>query len=163
MYYFQQLSNLWVRALYCYIMSEDSERRSHRGSAGWVIVGIVAGLAVIFIVVIAFSSTLFPSGPGSGGPSETADQSATSGPGHNTTTAGGNVPSGSQNEAVANTGPATEQIPDSEVTFGRETSTVDTSTAQEQGLNNTGNGTNGGLENPLSENLTSLTGTSGTS
>jgi hypothetical protein len=163
MYYFQQLSNLWVRALYCYIMSEDSERRSHRGSAGWIIVGIVAGLAVIFIVVIAFSSTLFPSGPGSGGPSETADQSATSGPGHNTTTAGGNVPSGSQNEAVANTGPATEQIPDSEVTFGRETSTVDTSTAQEQGLNNTGNGTNDGLENPLSENLTSLTGTSGTS
>jgi len=144
-------------------MSEDSERRSHRGSAGWIIVGIVAGLAVIFIVVIAFSSTLFPSGPGSGGPSETADQSATSGPGHNTTTAGGNVPSGSQDEAVANTGPATEQIPDSEVTFGRETSTVDTSTAQEQGLNNTGNGTNGGLENPLSENLTSLTGTSGTS
>jgi hypothetical protein len=163
MYYFQQLSNLWVRALYCYIMSEDSERRSHRGSAGWIIVGIVAGLAVIFIVVIAFSSTLFPSGPGSGGPSETADQSATSGPGHNTTTAGGNVPSGSQDEAVANTGPATEQIPDSEVTFGRETSTVDTSTAQEQGLNNTGNGTNDGLENPLSENLTSLTGTSGTS
>jgi cytoskeletal protein RodZ len=162
MYYFQQLSNLWVRALCCYIMSEDSERRSHRGSAGWIIVGIVAGLAVIFIVVIAFSSTLFPSGPRTEGPSETADQSATSGPGHNTT-AGGEVPSESQDEAVANTGPGTEQIPDSEVTFGRETSTVETSTAQEQGLNNTGNGTNGGLENPLSENLTSLTGTSGTS
>lgn len=144
-------------------MSEDSERRSHRGSAGWIIVGIVAGLAVIFIVVIAFSSTLFPSGPRAGGPSETADQSATSGPGHNTTTAGGNVPSESQDEAVANTDPGTEQIPDSEVTFGRETSTLEASTAQEQGLNNTGNGTNGGLENPLSENLTSLTGTSGTS
>lgn len=163
MYYFHQLSNLWVRALYCYFMSEDSERRSHRGSAGWIIVGIVAGLAVIFIVVIAFSSTLFPSGPRAGGPSETADQSATSGPGHNTTTAGGNVPSESQDEAVANTDPGTEQIPDSEVTFGRETSTLEASTAQEQGLNNTGNGTNGGLENPLSENLTSLTGTSGTS
>ena len=144
-------------------MSEDSERRSHRGSAGWIIVGIVAGLAVIFIVVIAFSSTLFPSGPRAGELSETADQSATSGPGHNTTTEGGNVPSESQDEAVANTGPGTEQIPDSEVTFGRETSTVETSTAQEQGLNNTRNGTNGGLENPLSENLTSLTGTSGTS
>ena len=145
-------------------MSEDSERRSHRGSAGWIIVGIVAGLAVIFIVVIAFSSTLFPSGPRAGGPpAETADQSATSGPGHNTTTAGGNVPSETQDEAVANTSPGTEQIPDSEVTFGRETSTVDTPTAQEQGLNDTGNRTNGGLENPLSENLTSLTGTSGTS
>ena len=144
-------------------MSEDSERRSHRGSARWIIVGLVAGLAVISIVVIAFSSTLFPSGPRAEGPPETADQSATSGPGHNTTTAGGNVPSETQDEAVANTSPATEQIPDSEVTFGRETSTVDTSTAQEQGLNNTGNGTNGGLENPLSENLTSLTGTSGTS
>ena len=164
MYYFQQLSNLWVRALYCYTMSEDSERRSHRGSAGWIIVGIVAGLAVIFIVIIAFSSTLFPSGPGTGGPpAETADQSATSGPGHNTTTAGGNVPSESPDEAVANTGPGTEQIPDSEVTYGRETSTLEASTAQEQGLNNTGNGTNGALENPLSENLTSLTGTSGTS
>jgi cytoskeletal protein RodZ len=144
-------------------MSEDSERRSHRGSARWIIVGIVAGLAVISIVVIAFSSTLFPSGPRAEGPPETADQSATSGPGHNTTTAGGNVPSETQDEAVANTSPATEQIPDSEVTFGRETSTVDTPTAQEQGLNNTGNRTNGGLENPLSENLTSLTGTSGTS
>ena len=144
-------------------MSDDSERRSHRGSAGWIIVGIVAGLAVIFIVVIAFSSTFFPSGPRAGAPSETADQSATSGPGHNTTTAGGNVPSESPDEAVANTGPGTEQIPDSEVTYGRETSTLEASTAQEQGLNNTGNGTNGGLENPLSENLTSLTGTSGTS
>ena len=144
-------------------MSEDSERRSHRGSARWIIVGLVAGLAVISIVVIAFSSTLFPSGPRAEGPPETADQSATSGPGHNTTTAGGNVPSETQDEAVANTSPATEQIPDSEVTFGRETSTVDTPTAQEQGFNNTGNRTNGGLENPLSENLTSLTGTSGTS
>jgi hypothetical protein len=145
-------------------MSEDSDQRSHKGSAGWIIVGVVAGLAVIFIVVIAFSSTLFPSGPraGAGGPPETADQSATSGPGHNTTSTGGNVPSESQDEAVANTGPGTEQIPDSEVTFGRETSTLGASRAQEPILNNTANGTNGGLENPLSENLTSLTGTSGT-
>jgi hypothetical protein len=162
MYYFHQLSNLWVSALYCYIMSEDSERRSHRSSARWIIVGIVAGIVAIFVVVVAFSSTLFPSGPGAAGPSETADQSATSGPGHNTT-AGGNVPLESQDEAVTNTGPGSEQIPDSEVTFGRETSTLETSTAQQQRLNNTGNGTNGSLENPLSENLTSLTGTSGTS
>ena len=54
-------------------MSEDRERRSHKGSAGWIIVGIVAGLAVIFIVVIAFSSTLFPGGPRAEGPPETAD------------------------------------------------------------------------------------------
>jgi hypothetical protein len=145
-------------------MSKDSERRSHRGSAGWIIVGIVAGLAVIFIVVLAFGSTLFPSEPGAGGPLETADQSATSGPGHNTTTAGGDVSLESQDEqAVANTGPGAEQIPDSEVTFGRETSTLQPSTAQQERLNNTANGTNGSLENPLSENLTSLTGTSGTS
>ena len=147
-------------------MSEDSERRSHRGSAGWIIVSIIAGLAIIFIVVLAFGSILFPSGPGpaGGGPSETADQSATSGPGHNTTASGGNVPLESQDEqAVANTGPGTEQIPDSEVTFGRETSTVQPSTAQQQRLNNTANGTNGSLENPLSEILISLTGTSGTS
>jgi hypothetical protein len=162
MYYFEQLSNLWGRALYCYIMSENSERRSHRGSAAWIIVGIVAGLAVIFVVVVAFGSTLFPSGPGTAGAPETADQSATSGPGHNTTS-GGDTPSQTQDESVANAGPGTEQIPDSEVTFGRETSTLETSTAQQQRLNNTGNGTNGSLENPLSENLTSLTGTSGTS
>jgi hypothetical protein len=145
-------------------MSEDRERRSHKGSAGWIIVGIVAALAVIFIVVVAFSSTLFPNGPRAGVPSETADQSATSGPGHNTTASGG-APQGSQDNAVANTGPSAAQIPDSEVTYGRETSTLQTTTTtgQGQGLNTTGNGTNGGLENPLSENLTSLTGTSGTS
>lgn len=102
---------------------------------------------------------LFPSGPRTGGmQSETADQSATSGPGHNTTT-GGDEPLESQEEAVAGTGPGAEQIPDSDITFGRETSTQDTPTAGQQGLNNTGNGTNGGLENPLSENITSLTGT----
>src|SRR4029453_12897381 len=104
-------------------MSEDSDRRPHRGSAGWIIVGIVAGLAVIFIVIIAFSSTLFPSGPraGAGGPPETADQSATSGPGHNITSTGGNVPSESEDEALANQGPGTEKIPASEAPFGKET------------------------------------------
>jgi hypothetical protein len=92
--------------------------------------------------------------------SETADQSATSGPGHNTTAGGGDEPLESQEEeAVAGTGPGAEQIPDSDITFGRETSTQDTPTVGQQGLNNTGNGTNGGLENPLSENITSLTGT----
>lgn len=77
---------------------------------------------------------------------------------------GGDVPLESQEEggqAVASAPPGAEQIPDAEVTFGRETSTLDTATAGQQGTNNTiGNGTNGGgLENPLSENITSLTGT----
>jgi hypothetical protein len=90
MYYFQQqLSNLSVRAIYCSVMPEDNERRFYRGSARWIIIGIVAALAVTFVVVVAFGSTLFPSGPRTGGmQSETADQSATSGPGHNTTTGG---------------------------------------------------------------------------
>jgi hypothetical protein len=161
-YYFQQqLSNLSVRAIYCCAMPEDSERRFYRGSARWVIIGIVAAVAVIFVVVVAFGSTLFPSDPTTGIQSETADESATSGPGHNTTMGGGNEPLQSQEEeAVANTAPGAEQIPDADLTFGRETSTLDSPTAGQQGVNNnTGNGTNGGLENPLSENITSLTGT----
>jgi hypothetical protein len=142
-------------------MPEDNERRFYRGSARWIIIGIVAAVAVIFVVVVAFGSTLFPSGPRTGMQSETADESATSGPGHNTTMdSGRNEPLESQEEAVASTAPGAEQIPDADVTFGRETSTLDTPTAGQQGVNNnTGNGTNGGLENPLSENITSLTGT----
>ena len=142
-------------------MPEDNERRFYRGSARWIIIGIVAAVAVIFVVVVAFGSTLFPSGPRTGMQWETADESATSGPGHNTTMGGGrNEPLESQEEAVASTAPGAEQIPDADVTFGRETSTLDTPTAGQQGVNNnTGNGTNGGLENPLSENITSLTGT----
>ena len=161
MYYFQQLSNLSLRALYCSIIPEDNdERRFYRGSARWIIIGIVAALAVIFVVVVAFGSTLFPSGPRTGMQSETADESATSGPGHNTTM-GGDEPLESQEEGgVASTALGAEQIPDADITFGRETSTLDTPTAGQQGVNNnTGNGTNGGLENPLSENITSLTGT----
>ena len=65
-----------------------------------------------------------------------------------------------EEEAVANTSTGAEQIPDADITFGRETSTLDTPTSGQQGVNNTGNGTNSsGLENPLSENITSLTGT----
>lgn len=149
-------------------MPEDNERRFYRGSARWIIIGIVAAVAVIFVVVVAFGSTLFPSAPRTAIPSETADESATSGPGHNTTMGGGNDPPlGSQEEveegggAVASTPPGAEQIPDADLTFGRETSTLDTPTAGQQGLNNSiGNGTtDGGLENPLGENITSLTGT----
>src|SRR5215207_10062995 len=102
-----------------------------------------------FVVVVVFGSTLFPGGPRTGIQSETADESATSGPGHNTTTtSGGDEPLESQDEAVAGSAPGAEQIPDADVTFGRETSTLETPTEQQQGLNNTGNGTNGGLENP---------------
>ena len=144
-------------------MPENNERRFYRGSAKWIIIGIVAVVAVIFAVVVAFGSTIFPSGPGTETQSETAVESATSGPGHNTTTAGGVEPLESQGEgeeAVANTGTGAEQIPDADITFGRETSTLETPTAGQQGVNNTGNGTNSnGLENPLSENITSLTGT----
>jgi hypothetical protein len=141
-------------------MSEDDEPRFYRGKAGWIIIGIVAAIAVIFAVFVAFGSTIFPSGgPGTGVQSETADESATSGPGHNTTQTSEPIQSG--NEGIASSPSAPEQIPDSEVTYGRETSGVETSTVGEQSVNQTGNGTNGNLENPLSENITSLTGTAG--
>ena len=129
-------------------MSENNERRFYGGSAGWIIIGIVAAVAVIFVVVVAFGSTLFPGEPRTGAQSETADESATSGPGHNTT-ADGDEPLESQEDAVASTATGVEQIPDSDVTFGRETSTLQAPTDGQQGVNNTGNGTNGGLENPL--------------
>jgi hypothetical protein len=150
-------------------MSENNQRRFYRGSARWVIIGIIAAFAVIFVIVVTFGSALFPSGPRTGGmQSESGEQSATSGPGHNTTettTAGGGEPLGSQEDAVAGnnvTAPGPEQIPDADVTFGRETTTQNTPILGQQGLNNntTVNGTDGGgLENPLSENITSLTGT----
>jgi len=147
---------------------DNNQGRFYRGSARWIIIGIVAVVVVIFVVVLAFGSTLFPSAPRTETQSESADESATSGPGHNTTMgggSGGDVPLESQEgggeEAVASNPRGVEQIPDAEVTFGRETSTLDTATAGQEGTNNTiGNGTNGGgLENPLSENITSLTGT----
>jgi hypothetical protein len=140
-------------------MSENNERRFYRGSAGWVIIGIIAAAAIILGVIMAFGSMLFPGGPGIQTQSETADESATSGPGHNTT-AGGSAPlENSEEEVVTNaTIPGAGQIPDSEVSFGRETSTMETPTAGQLSENNSTNGTNDGLENPLSENLTSLTG-----
>lgn len=135
-------------------MSENSERRFYRGSARWIIIGIIAAVVIIFGVIVAFGSLLFPVGPGIGTSPETADESATSGPGHNTT-AGGDFPE----EVVSNgTVPGAEQIPDTDITFGRETSTVVTPDVGEQGGNITVNRTNDGLENPLSENISSLTG-----
>jgi hypothetical protein len=81
-------------------MSEDGEPRFYRGMAGWIIIGIVAAIAIIFAVFVAFGSTIFPSGePDTGVQSETADESATSGPGHNTTQASEPIQSG--NEGIA--------------------------------------------------------------
>ena len=136
-------------------MSENNERRFYRGSAQWIIIGIIAAVAIIFGVIVAFGSLLFPVGPEIGTSPETADESATSGPGHNTT-AGGDIPE----QGVTNaTVPGAEQIPDTDITFGRETSTVVSPNGGEPDGNMTVNRTNDGLGNPLSENITSLTGT----
>jgi hypothetical protein len=142
-------------------MSENNERRFYKGSAGWIIIGIIAGVAVILGLIMAFGPILSPGGPGIAMQSETADESATSGPGHNTTAGGSTQAENPEEDIVTNdTVPGAEQqIPDSELSFGRETSTVGTPTAGQQGENNTTNGSNGGLENPLGENTTSLTGT----
>ena len=140
-------------------MSENNERRFYRGTAGWIIIGIIAAVAVILGVIMAFSSILNPGGPAIETQPDTTDESATSGPGGNTT-AGGSVPLVNPQEAITNaTVPNVEQIPDSEVSFGRETSTLETPTAGQLDENNSSNSTNDGLENPLSENTTSLTGT----
>jgi hypothetical protein len=142
-------------------MSENNERKFYRGSAGWIIIGIIAGVAVILGLIMAFGPILSPGGPGIATQSETADESATSGPGHNTTAGGSTQFENAEEASVTNdTVPGAEQqIPDSELSFGRETSTAGTPTIGQQGENNTANGANSGLENPLSENTTSLTGT----
>ena len=140
-------------------MYENNERRFYRGTAGWIIIGIIAAIAVILGVIMAFSSILNPGGPAIETQSDTTDELATNGPGSNTT-ADGSVPLENPQEAITNaTVPSVEQIPDSEVSFGRETSTLETLTAGQLDENNSSNSTNGGLENPLSENTTSLTGT----
>jgi hypothetical protein len=82
---------------------------------------------LIFAAFVAFDLTIFPSGPGIGVQSETAQESATGGPGHNTTEASQPIQSG--NEGIASNASAPEQIPDADVIFGRETTGVDTSTA----------------------------------
>ena len=109
---------------------------------------------------MAFGPILSSGGPGIATQSETADESATSGPGHNTTAGGSTQVKNPEQAFVTNdTVPGAEQIPDSELSFGRETSAVEPPTAGLLGENNSANGTNSGLENPLSENTTSLTGT----
>jgi hypothetical protein len=54
-----------------------------RGGAGWVIIGVAVALVIVFAVFVVMGSTFFP--PGSGPETETAQESATSGPGFNTT------------------------------------------------------------------------------
>jgi hypothetical protein len=87
----------------------------------WVIAGGIAALAIAFAAVAVFSPSIFP-GPSSGqGPgTETAIESATSGPGHNTSSV-------TQPDVPALDGNLDDpEIPDSEVTFGRETSVQNT-------------------------------------
>lgn len=94
------------------------------GKAVWVIVGGIAALAIAFAAIAAFGSAIFPNSREAGPDTETAEESATSGPGHNTTSVTKpptNVPDpGGNMEDSAN------QIPDSELAYGRETSTLDT-------------------------------------
>ncbi len=86
----------------CSIVSENDPRRFYESSAAWIIIGIIAAVAIILGVIVAFGSSLFPCGSqGMGSSSETAIESATSGPGHNTT-AGGNVPAENRGEVVSN-------------------------------------------------------------
>jgi hypothetical protein len=44
-------------------MPKNIERRFYRGTAGWIIIGIIAAVAVILGVIMAFSSILNPGGP----------------------------------------------------------------------------------------------------
>ncbi len=129
----------------------EDDSRLYRGNARWVIIGIIAAVAIGFAVFVAFGSALFPATGGAGPATETAMESATSGPGHNTT--GATEPP--ENVGAASSNDSAEQIPDSAINQGRETADVaDSATGEE-----TSNNTSGSVENPLSENLTSLTGT----
>jgi len=99
-----------------------------RGTGGWIVVGIIAAFIIGIAALFAFGPSIIPLG--NGPKTETGDESATSGPGHNTTQSA---------EPPANTtitSNGQEQIPDSSVNFGRETAgAADPST--EQTINNT--------------------------
>ena len=127
-------------------MSADSIKVQQVG----LLLGSFAGVAVILGLIMAFGPILSPGGPGIATQSETADESATSGPGHNTT-AGGSIQLENPEQAIVTNDTvsgAEQQIPDSELSFGRETSTVETPTTGLQGENNTPNGTNSILKIP---------------
>ena len=140
-------------------MSEKSERRFYKGSARWIIVGIIAALAIIFIVAMAFGSTIFQ-----GAPKQEYGLRLRI----------------SRRKVVLDTIPPTleEQLSRASkelpltllgLVLSRfliprsllvERQALQTPIAGQQGVNNSTNSTNGGLANLLSENITSLTGTS---
>ena len=91
------------------------------GKAVWVIVGGIAALAIAFAAIAAFAPAIFPNSREQGSDTETAEESATSGPGHNTTSVTEPPSSADLGGNVEN---STEQIPDSELAYGRETSTL---------------------------------------
>jgi len=111
-------------------MSDDGDDTGGRrfGKAGWVIVGGIGALGLAFAAVAAFGPTLFPGSSQSTGPeTETAQESATSGPGHNTSSV-----TQPTNSSFIEGGPESSelQIPDSELSYGRETSTQETPDSQ---------------------------------
>lgn len=92
------------------------------GKATWIIVAGISGLAIAFAAVAVFGSAITQGANESSGPSaETARESATSGPGHNTTSA--TAPELTSN-ASTQADDAVSQLPDSELSYGRETSTT---------------------------------------
>lgn len=93
------------------------------GKATWIIVGGISGLAIAFGAVAFFGSAIIPGINEASGPaSETARESATSGPGHNTTSA--TAPQLTSNASTQGDDLA-NRLPDSELSYGRETSTGD--------------------------------------
>ena len=100
--------------------SEDIGNGRRFGKATWVIVGGIAALAIAFAAVAVYGSTIMQGADDATGPSsETARESATSGPGHNTTSS--TAPQSEMNTSTQGDG-FENQMPDSELTSGRETS-----------------------------------------
>lgn len=102
---------------------ESDSGGGRRFSKGvWVIAGGISALAIAFAAVAVFSPSIFPSpNAGEGPDTETAAESATSGPGHNTSSVT------QPDEASAIDGNVDDpEIPDSELTYGRETSVQST-------------------------------------
>lgn len=105
-------------------LPDDGDYGSGRrfGKSVWVIVGGIAALAIAFAAIAAFGPAIFSNSSEVGPDTETAEESATSGPGHNTTSV--TQPPTIAPDPEANTEDSAEQIPDSELAYGRETSTL---------------------------------------
>ncbi|HKU50115.1 MAG TPA: hypothetical protein VJP79_09210 [Nitrososphaera sp.] len=99
------------------------------GKATWIIVGVIAVLAIVFGVVAVFGSDTDQNKAdnSTGQETETAQESSTSGPGHNTTSTT-EPPTFSDSPPALNPpgSNSTGKVPDTELTYGRETSTVGT-------------------------------------